>query len=312
VVKTFSFAKNRRIAEQLGEDLLSHGTYACPGCPAELALRFALKILGKKAVVHTTSSCGTLMACGMGDEHQTECSASRGLMNDVPAIMSGVKRYYERVGKEATVMAFLGDGATADVGFQALSGAAERGEKLLYICYDNEGYMNTGIQRSATTPYLSWTNTSPVGSARRGKKERPKNMPLIMAFHGIPYVATASPAHLEDFAVKLKKAQSIKDGMSYIHILIPCVTGWRAPSDMGIELARVAVRTNYFPLWEAINGRFRFTFRPKKIEPVRELVRKAKKFSHLTEEEIEAFQRYVDDRYRTIEFLTEANFNLKP
>lgn len=308
MVKAFSFAKNRRIAEQLGEDLLSHGNYACPGCTAELALRFALKILGKKAVVHTTSSCGTLMACGMGDEHQTECSASRGLMNDVPAIMSGVKRYYERVGKEATVLAFLGDGATADIGFQALSGAAERGENLLYICYDNEGYMNTGIQRSATTPYLSWTNTSPVGSARRGKKERPKNMPLIMAFHGIPYVATASPAHLEDFAAKLKKAQAVKHGMSYIHVLIPCVTGWRVPSDQAIELARMAVRTNYFPLWEAEDGVFRFTFQPKKTKHVSELMRMMGRFAHLEDEEIEVFQSYVDARYRTLQHLMAAGF----
>lgn len=312
MVKTFSFAKNRRIADQLGEDLLSHGTYACPGCTAELALRFALKILGKKAVVHTTSSCGTLMACGMGDEHQTECSASRGLMNDVPAIMTGVKRYYERIGKEATVMAFLGDGATADVGFQALSGAAERGENLLYLCYDNEGYMNTGIQRSATTPHLSWTNTSPVGSARRGKKEIPKNMPLIMAFHGIPYVATASPAHLEDFAAKLKKAQSIKHGMAYIHVLIPCVTGWRAPSNMGIELAKKAVQTNYFPLWEAEDGQFRFTVNTKKPRPIDDFLEMTGRFKHMSRDDTEIFQQYVNDRYRTIEYLTEADFSMKP
>lgn len=311
-MKTFSFAKNRRVAEHLGDDLLNHGNYACPGCTAELSLRFALKVLGKSAVLHTTSSCGTLMGCGMGDERQTECSASRGLMNDVPAIMTGAKRYYERIGKDATVVAFLGDGATADVGFQSLSGAAERGENLLYICYDNEGYMNTGIQRSATTPYLGWTNTTPVGSVKRGKNERPKNMPLIMAFHGIPYVATVSPAHLEDFAVKLKKAQSIKQGMSYIHLLIPCVTGWRAATDMGIELARTAVQTNYFPLWEAENGQFRFTVKPKKVKPISDLVKMAGRFKHLNDEEIEDFQRYVDERYRTIEFLTEANFRLTP
>ena len=312
MVKTFSFAKNRRVAKQLGEDLLTHGNYACPGCTAELALRFALKILGKKTVVHTTSSCGTLMACGMGDEHQTKCSASRGLMNDVPAIMTGAKRYYERIGKEATVMAFLGDGATADVGFQALSGAAERGENLLHICYDNEGYMNTGIQRSATTPHLSWTNTSPVGSSRRGKKERAKNMPLIMAFHGVPYVATASPAHLEDFAAKLNKAQAIKHGMAYIHLLIPCVTGWRAPSDMGIELAKRAVQTNYFPLWEAEDGRFQFTVTPKKIKPISDFIEMIGRFKHMSDNEIEDFQQYVNDRYKTIEYFTKANFNLTP
>lgn len=311
-MKTFSFAKNRRILDQLGDDLLTHGNYLCAGCTAELSLRFALRVLGRKTIVHTTSSCGTLMACGMGDDRQTECSASRGLMNDVPAIMTGAKRYYQRIGKEATVMAFLGDGATADVGFQALSGAAERGENLLWVCYDNEGYMNTGIQRSATTPYLGWTNTTPVGPAKRGKNQRPKNMPLLMAFHGIPYVATASPAHLEDFAAKLKKAQSIKEGMSYIHLLIPCVTGWRAATDMGIELARVAVRTNYFPLWEAEDGEFRFTFRPKKTEPIRELVRRAGRFAHLSEEEIEDFQKYVDARFRTIEFLTEASMKITP
>ena len=306
-----SFGNGRVVYGYLAEDPVSHGNYLCQGCSAELILRFVLRVLGKRAIVFTTSGCATLMVGGMGDDRQLTNPASRGLMPNVASIMTGAARYYRKIGKDATLVGFLGDGALADVGFQALSGAAERDENLIFICYDNEGYMNTGIQRSATTPYLGWTTTTPIGKEVKGKPQAPKNMALIMAFHGIPYTATASVAYLDDFAQKLLKAKAVKKGMSYIHVITPCVTGWRAPTDTAIELSRMCVETNYFPLWEAEEGKFRLTYQPKGPRHVRELIRLMGKFGHLTESDLDEFQEMVDARYFTIEHMTKSNKALR-
>lgn len=301
-----SLGQGRAVMNYLAEDTVTHGNYLCQGCSAELTLRFALRVLGKRTMVFNTSGCASLMVGGMGEDRQLMNPASRGLMPNVASIMTGAMRYYRRIGKEATLVGFLGDGALSDVGFQALSGAAERDENLIFICYDNEGYMNTGIQRSATTPYFGWTMTTPIGKKSKGKPEAPKNMPLIMAFHGIPYTATASIAFPEDFAKKLLKAKAVKTGMSYIHVIIPCVTGWRAPNDSAIELGRLCVETNYFPLWESEEGKFHFTYKPKKKRPIRDLTRLMGRFSHLTESDLDEFQKIVDSRYFTIEHMTGA------
>jgi pyruvate/2-oxoacid:ferredoxin oxidoreductase beta subunit len=165
--------------------------------------------------------------------------------------------------------------------------------------------MNTGIQRSGTSPLHGWTTTTPVGKEGKGKGRQGKYMPLIMASHGIPYVATASVAYLEDYARKLKKAMAVKDGLSYIHLLTPCPTGWRSPTDSGIELSRMAVETNYFPLWEAENGEYRFTYKPKKIRPVQEFTKMMGRFSHLTDVELQEFQRQVDKRMAFLSYLNE-------
>lgn len=306
-----SFNKGRAVYAYLDEDAVSHGNYMCQGCSAELALRFVLRVLGKKAMVFTTSGCATLVVGGMGDDRQHKNPGSRGLMPNVASIMTGAMRYYRRIGKDATLVGFLGDGALADVGFQALSGAAERDENLIFVCYDNEGYMNTGIQRSATTPYLAWSTTTPIGEGSKGKSQAPKNMPLVMAFHGIPYTATASIAFLEDFARKLMKAKAVKNGMSYIHLIAPCVTGWRAPNDSAVELSKLSVETNYFPLWEAEDGRFRFTYQPKRPRPIRELTKLMGKFAHLTESDLDEFQEIVNARYFTIEHMTRSEKPLK-
>ncbi|MBW2028714.1 MAG: hypothetical protein JRJ31_06525 [Deltaproteobacteria bacterium] len=217
-------------------------------------------------------------------------------MTNLPAIASGVKRYYKRIGKEANIVAFGGDGITSDAGFQTLSGAAERGENIIYICLDNEAYMNTGIQRSSTTPFGSWTTTTPVGKRSRGKERAPKYMPLLMAFHGLSYVATATPYFLEDYVEKLIKARNTKDGMAYIHVLAPCPTGWCSPPDTMLELSRMAVETNYFPLWEAEYGHFRMTYLPRKARPLKEFTGLMGRFSHLTEEELGLLQGMVDRR----------------
>ncbi len=291
--------KAKPIAEQLGEDLLSPGLPFCAGCLMELLSRFTLQVLGKDIILFGAPSCGVL-----GERCQVAYYGC--LMTNVPSSMTGVKRYFDRIHQEVTCVAFVGDGTTADVGFQVLSAAAERGEKILYICYDNEGYMNTGIQRSSTTPLSSWTTTTQVGLKGRGKKNAPKNVPLLMAFHEIPYVATATLAFLEDYAVKLKKARAaLKDGMAYIHVLTPCPTGWRSSPDKTLELCRAAVESNYFPLWEAVYGAIRFTHEVPYPKPIHEFTQLMGRFSHLSGAELHNLQEYTDQRYAKIKRIIE-------
>ena len=285
------------------EDLLPKGTRACPGCPAELGLRIALRVFGRDTIIFGGPGCMTTVMIGHGDQATSKGSYVNCLFTNIPSTMTGVYRYYRHIGKEVKLAAFCGDGAMADVSFQVLSGAAERGEGIIIICYDNEGYMNTGNQRSSTTSAKAWTNTSPVGKTLRGKEQESKYVPLIMAFHGIPYTATATVSYLEDYVKKLTKAMNTRDGMSYIHLLTPCPSGWKAATDSGIDISRLAVETNYFPLWECVNGKFRLTQRIKKPEPIEDYTRLIGKFSHLTEDELKGFQRSVDARYGQIEAL---------
>jgi len=281
------------------------GVGLCAGCPIETMSRFTLKVLGKEVFLFGSPGCCSRIMQGLGTKASARVPSVFCLMTNVAATMTGVKRYYRKIGKDVTTVALVGDGATVDIGFQTLSGAAERGENLIYICLDNEAYMATGIQRSGSTPFLAWTNTSPVGKYRLGKAELPKYMPLIMADHGIPYVATATVSHLEDYAKKLTKAVEVKDGLVYIHILSPCPIGWRAPEDSAVEISRMAVETNYFPLWEAERGEFRLTYRPKSPLPIQEFTNLMGRFSHLTEKELEKLQKTVNSRFNLIESLTK-------
>ena len=202
-----------------------------------------------------------------------------------------------KIGRDDVIsVCFVGDGATADVGFQPLSGAAARGERILYI-----------TQSSSTTPLGSWTTTTWVGNKSRGKATPSKYMPLIMLMHNVSYVATATTAYLEDFVLKLEKAkEAVKHGMAYIHVYTPCPTGWRTPADSAMELSRLAVETNYFPLWEAEDGKLHFTHHVGKPKPVKELVRMQGRFSHLTEEELEQMQQAVDKRIALIQKLASS------
>ena len=169
----------------------------------------------------------------------------------------------------------------------------ERGHNLTYICYDNEAYMNTGIQRSGATPYGASTTTSPNGSGSFGEDKPKKDMPMIMAAHGIPYVATASIAYPEDFVNKVKKAAEIK-GPAYIHLHQPCTTGWGFASEKTIEMGRLAVETGSWILYEVENGEFNITYRPDERKPVKEYLAPQKRFKHLDDEHIEKIQKYVD------------------
>jgi pyruvate ferredoxin oxidoreductase beta subunit len=210
------------------------------------------------------------------------------------AVASGVESALKAQGKEdVNVVAFGGDGGTVDIGLQSLSGAMERGHNMIYICYDNEAYMNTGIQRSGATPFGASTTTSPAGRESFGKTETKKNMPLIMAAHGIPYVATASIAYPEDYMKKVKKAAETK-GPAYIHLHQPCTTGWGFDPSKTIEIGRKAVESGAWSLYEIDQGEFKVTYKPQKKIPVEDYLSTQKRFKHLKQEQIDQIQAYVD------------------
>lgn len=304
-----SLINNQPITSQFQiEDPLSHGTALCPGCPAETAHRFTLKVLGKEVILIGAPGCACAMILGVetpaGVKAPESVPCHMALLTNVASVMTGMKRYYQKIGRDVKVVSFVGDGATADIGFQPLSGAAERGENIIYICYDNEAYMNTGIQRSSTTPLGAWTTTTEVGPYQQGKSKVGKYVPLLMALHGgVAYSATATIAYPLDYARKLKKAMAIKDGLVYIHLFSPCPVGWRGADDSAMEMCEAAVATNYFPLWEAEYGVFSITQAVKNPKPVQEFTRLTDRFRHLRKEDLEGLQRSVDQRMDTIQKL---------
>jgi pyruvate/2-oxoacid:ferredoxin oxidoreductase beta subunit len=290
------------------EEQFAGGVAWCAGCALELTARFVPKVLGKDIVLVGCPSCSATVLFGQNTGAWHRLSYVSCLMTGVASTATGIARYYQKIGKAATIVCFTGDGCAADVGFQPLSGAAERNEHIIYITYDNEGYMNTGYQRSSTTPLGASTSTTPVGVASKGKPTPAKNMPLLMAMHGAPYVATATLSHLEDFAKKLIKAKEKKDeGFVYIHVFAPCVMGWRIDSDSSIQLCRMAVRTNYFPLWEAENGKFRLNHEVANPRPIQDFIKLMRKFAHMKETDLENFQQMVNQRYALIKGLCELS-----
>jgi pyruvate ferredoxin oxidoreductase beta subunit/phenylglyoxylate dehydrogenase beta subunit len=230
------------------------------------------------------------------------------LLDNTASMLAGIRLGYNAKGRELNVVAFAGDGATVDAGFQALSGAAERGDRIVYFCYDNEGYMNTGFQRSGSTSKYAWTKTTPVGrDGKGGKTQEGKDMPLIMAMHDIPYMATASPAYIPDLVRKTKRAMVIREGLAYIHIYNPCVTGWGIEAKESIEVCRLSVRSRYFPLYESRFRNLKITHRISRSVPVSAYLSRIGKFSHLTAEQIDEIQETVDRRYRFLEAIEDVS-----
>jgi pyruvate ferredoxin oxidoreductase beta subunit len=198
--------------------------------------------------------------------------------------------------QEIRIVAMAGDGATSDIGLQALSGAMEREHNFLYICFDNEAYMNTGVQRSSATPYGASTTTSPAGKVSIGQVTWKKNMPAIAAAHDIPYVATACPSYPFDLMAKVAKGATTP-GPAYIHILSPCPTGWRFATDLAIKIGRLAVETGIFPLYEVENGTYRLNLDFSKLRPVADYMKLQGRFRHLSEDIINEIQQRVDAEY---------------
>ena len=303
--KTFQYFKD--------EDAFAGGVAFCAGCPLELTLRVMSKILGRETVIVGTPSCSAPVLYGqnIGAWHKLPYYSC--LMTGVASSATGLSRYYKKAGKDVNVVCFTGDGCAADIGFQTLSGAAERNENIIYICYENEGYMNTGIQRSSTTPRGATTSTTPVGPALRGKPTPAKNVPLIMAMHNIPYTATATLSHMDDFAKKLLKAVEMKkQGFVYLHVFSPCPVGWGIESDLSIEVCRMAVKTNYFPLWEAESGKYRLTQNVANPEPISKYTKLFRKYSHLNEAELAHAQQDVNDKFAFLKYLTGFGEHDKP
>lgn len=285
------------IKEQIPpEEYMASGHLACPGCGASLAMRYALKALGPRTIVVIPACCWSIIA---GPYPQTSLSVPlfHTAFETAAAVASGVKAALDiRGDSETTVLAWAGDGGTFDIGIQALSGAAERDEDFIYICYDNEAYMNTGIQRSSATPWGAWTTTTP---AARPKAHPKKNIMEIMAGHRIPYAASAAVAYPVDFIEKVKKAKSFR-GTKFIHLLSPCPPGWKSADEESIMLTRMAVQSRIFPLYEIEHGeKYKLSMEHPGI-PIREYIRRQGRFRHLTEQDIEMIQQRVNDEWERL------------
>ncbi len=292
-------ADSAEVTGNFGEDPFSPGLQFCAGCTMELVVRTVLKTVGKDVVLFGAPSC-----CVLSDKVRVPYYGT--LMTNVASSASGVSRYFKKTGRKTLCLAIIGDGATADLGFGQLSAAAERGERMLYICYDNEAYMNTGIQRSGTTPFGSWTNTTQIGTRDRGKSRDAKNVPLLISQHNVEYAATATLSHMSDFVEKIKKGkEAAQRGFAYIHVFAPCPTGWKMSTSKAIEVTDAAVETNYFPLWECENGNYRFTYTPVEKQPIGEYTEYMKRFAHLNEDETAILQGFVDNEYQRIERMTK-------
>ena len=227
------------------------------------------------------------------------------LFENTAAVASGIEAGYKAMKRkqgldaDVKIVAIAGDGGTSDIGLQALSGALERGHDLLYICFDNEAYMNTGIQRSSATPYGATTTTSPAGKKSIGQVTWKKNMPAIVAAHDIPYVATANPSYPFDMMEKVRKGLAVK-GPAYLHVYSACPTGWRCATDIAIKLGRMAVETGVFPLYEVENGKYRMSLELKELKPVNDYLKLQGRFRHLSEDNIKYIQDGVKREYSKI------------
>ena len=270
-------------------ELLHAGHSACPGCGAAIAMRHFLKVLGPETVVVIPASCWAIIA-GAFPRTSLAVPGVNTAFACAAAVASGIKAAFRRRGKDAHVLAWAGDGGTYDIGLQALSGAIERNEDIIFVCYDNEGYMNTGVQRSGSTPMGAWTTTTP----RDKPKDRPKkDLVDLVCAHKIPYAATLNIAYLEDFYRKVEKAARI-EGTRFFHVICPCPPGWKFDSRHTVRLARLVADCGIMPLLEIEGGvRYRFTVEPKGT-PVKEYLRLQGRFSHLTDEDVRRFQEMVD------------------
>ncbi len=292
------------------ESMVSSGHRACQGCVEVLAMGMVTKAAGPNIVVANATGCMEIISSPY-PQTAWKVPWMHVAFENTSAVAGGIEsglKILHRKGKikdMPTVLAFGGDGATFDIGLQSLSGALERGHKFVYCCLDNEAYMNTGVQRSSATPYGASTTTSPAGKESHGQNTRKKDLPLIVAAHKIPYVATANPAYHLDLMNKVRKAMAAP-GPAYIHIYSVCPTGWGIKVEQGIELAKLAVNTNVFPLYEVEFGRFRFTREVKKPKPVLDYLKMQRRFRHLTEEDVAQIQSDVDDNLAYLQGLVAA------
>jgi len=259
-------------------------------------MRFVLKALGEKTMMVLPACCWSVIA-GPYPQSALKIPVIHAAFETGGATATGVRAALDMLGDtETTVLTWAGDGGTFDIGFQALSGAVERNEDFIYVCYDNEAYMNTGSQRSSSTPYGAWTTTT---TGQDWKKLRKKNIVEVLVAHRIPYAATASIAYPEDLLRKAQKAKNMK-GSRFLHIYASCPTGWRIPSEMSVKIARMAVQTNIFPLYEVEDGlRYTINYKPREYL-VREYFRLQGRFKQLTDQDLDQIQQMVNEDWELL------------
>ena len=289
-----------KTADSISREEYFYGHKACAGCGGSLAVRAALKVLGQNAVSVLPAGCMS----AVGFNFPQLCFANNSIISmfaGTASMLTGIEAGLRAKGyKDFTAVGFAGDGGTADIGIQALSGAIDRNDNILYICYDNEAYMNTGIQKSGLTPFGSKTTTTPAGANIHGNIRPKKNMFEIVAAHDIPYAATASVGYLPDFIAKVKKASQIK-GTKYIHVIAPCPTGWGVAVDETIEIAKEVVDCGLWYLAEYEDGAFTLNHKPKAFTSVEAYLKKQGRFKHLSEEDIALITASRDRKWASIE-----------
>ena len=275
-----------KVAESISREEYFYGHKACAGCGGSLAVRAALKVLGQNAVSVLPAGCMS----AVGFNFPQLCFSNNSIISTfagTASMLTGVEAGLRARGyKDFTAVGFAGDGGTADIGIQALSGAIDRNDNIIYICYDNEAYMNTGIQKSGLTPFGAKTTTTPAGHNIHGNIRPKKNMFEIAAAHDIPYAATASVGYIADFIAKVQKASQIQ-GTKYIHVIAPCPTGWGVAPDATIDIAKEVVDCGLWYLAEYENGEFKLNRKPKEFTSVEDYLRKQGRFKHLTDEDIQ-------------------------
>jgi len=303
IVENFDLFAPRLINKK---EFFSAGHRACQGCGEALAVRLMCKALGEDTVIASATGCMEIVssmypatAWGVPWIHVAFENAAA-VASGVDGGLKSLRGKGKIADRDVKVVGMAGDGGTMDIGLQALSGAMERGHDMLFVCFDNEAYMNTGIQRSSGTPMGASTTTAPAGKVSMGQKTWKKNVTEIMVAHNVKYVATACPSYPLDFIRKVEKAKKVK-GPSYIHCFSVCPTGWRCPSNQTISLGRLAVETGMFPLYEVINGKYHLSAdMPKKLKSIKDYFKTQGRFRHLSEDEIDMIQHRVNTEYKKL------------
>lgn len=286
-------------------EYFASGHRACQGCAEALAVRMVMKALGRDTIVAMSTGCMEIISSPLPTTAwqvpwiHVAFENSSAVVSGCEVGMKAMMRKGKLPKKKINFVAMGGDGATADIGMGQLSGALERGHDMIYVCYDNEAYMNTGIQRSSSTPWGASTTTSPAGKKSIGQHTQKKDMAKIAIAHNVPYVATACSSFPFDLMDKVKKAAAIP-GPAYLHVLSVCPTGWRIQPEEAIKYGRMAVDCCVFPLYEYENGKYRLTYQPAHIQTVNEYIKGQGRFRHLTPADIEAIQARTTAEYEKL------------
>ena len=295
------------------EDLLTPGHRSCPGCSCATILRQMLLAAEDPVVIAFATGCMEV-ATTIYPYTAWKVPYIHSAFENSASTIAGVEAAYQafkrtgRYDKKVRFIGLGGDGGSYDIGIQAISGAMERGHDMLYICYNNEGYMNTGIQRSSATPRGAFTTTAPNGSASYGKKQYSKNLTEIMVAHNIPYVAQSTPAHHIDFMKKLRRALEI-EGPAFINVLGSCNRGWRIPVEESISILKIAADTCFWPIYEVDHGKYKITYKPREKKPIEDWLKPQGRYAHLFTPEnewlIPELQKDVDEHWERLQKLTE-------